>query len=227
MVLMAAFVCSAGAVVAKQSGDSVSAPPVAPAENLVWTDKLYYELGETVTVTVSLPLGASGIRYINVMNALDGDYYVFSPYELHMAIPPGSVRVATWDQTVLLPISQADHDAAELNWGISFCSLENGVQVPEGLYMIEWYGAVCYFSIGFDGDVGDLPGDAFAPGAQNALENKFDVVLNLMADGKYTQAINKLTNDVIPYIESRVLDPAVKAVLLDYANDLLWQCQNP
>lgn len=73
----------------------------------------------------------------------------------------------------------------------------------------------------------DLPGDAFTnPNHAKTLKNKFNAVLHMLAAENYNGAIQKLTNDIIPKINAWVIDPVIKAQLLDLANELLNYAQS-
>ena len=221
-------------IVTAEVGDSVSSdnwvvidpiipiPNPLPGENYVWTEEMTYEVGEAIDVFVYLPGGSNYIRYIEVVNIDDGKYYVFSPYVLCAMNSPG-VYPVTWHQVTNFPYNV---EYWENSYGIDITEQDYGTQVPEGTYRIDWYGASTYIVIG-DGDldIEDLPEEAFEPGAQNALESKFDVVEKLMDAGKYNIAINKLTKDILPFIENRVSDPDIQILLQNYANELIDICE--
>ena len=192
--------------------------------DVVWTDKFFYDVGEQIDIFVNLPAGANSIHFINVYNMDDGKYYVFNPYVLHMSVDPGTYGTS-WYQDAIFPM-YPDRDVWEAEKGIDITELNDGDQVPEGCYRVDWYGASSYFTIGApDIDVEDFPEDDFKPGGQNGLDAKFASVEKLMDAGNYKGALKKLNNDVIPFIENKVIDENTLALLLNYAYYLVDICE--
>ena len=158
------------------------------------------------------------------MNLEDGKYYVFSPIYFMGCMGPGTYSVP-WGQWTAFPFEREYYEAA---FGIGITEQDAWTQVPPGTYMVEWYGATCYFAIGHTdpGFIDELPDDAFAPGGKSALEGKSNAAENMMEAGNYAGALKKLEDDILPFIEKKVLDPAVKAALQGYAYYLIGVCED-
>ena len=212
----------------------------------VWTDDTSYLAGENVKINYMWT--GPDIYYLGTpfLYVMDAEQELVALHQIPNPGPTGATITWNWDQKdnievlgppplLVEPGEGEQVDAGTYSVGIlQMIQLHQIGDLPERIYYhihapetrinIKEYAT----PEDIEDYIENAPDDAFGPGGKSALTGKLGAVENMIANGDYEGAIDKLYNDILPFIDKKVTDPEVKDdlytmvySLIDYLEGLI------